>query len=174
MHKTLLVKTALVAALFLILLVPLQMIGGLVAERQGRQQEVAREIAESSFGRQAFAGPFVNFPYVEEYEQEVTEEKKDKTVTRIEQRRIRRTVDGRRVHLTPTESRILGLLARNPGKLLTHRTILREVWGAAYGDESNYLHVYVSQLRRKLEPDPARPRHLITEAGAGYRLVDPS
>src|SRR2546422_135762 len=61
------------------------------AERQGRQQEVVKEIAESSFGRQAFAGPFVNFPYVEEYEQEVTEEKKDKTVTRIEQRRIRRT-----------------------------------------------------------------------------------
>jgi len=83
-------------------------------------------------------------------------------------------VDGRRIHLTPTESRILGLLARNPGKLLTHRTILREVWGPAYGDESNYLHVYVSQLRRKLEPDPARPQHLITEAGAGYRLVDPS
>ena len=84
------------------------------------------------------------------------------------------TVDGRPVHLTPNESRILGLLARNPGKLLTHRTILREVWGPAYGDESNYLHVYVSQLRHKLEPDPSRPQHLITEAGAGYRLVDPS
>jgi two-component system KDP operon response regulator KdpE len=84
------------------------------------------------------------------------------------------TVQGRRVHLTPNESRILGLLARNPGKLLTHRMILREVWGPAYGDESNYLHVYVSQLRRKLEPDPARPEYLITEPGAGYRLVDPS
>jgi two-component system KDP operon response regulator KdpE len=84
------------------------------------------------------------------------------------------TVDGRHVHLTPNELRILGLLARNPGKLLTHRSILREVWGPAYGDESNYLHVYVSQLRRKLEPDPARPQHLITEPGAGYRLVDPS
>ena len=84
------------------------------------------------------------------------------------------TVDGRHVHLTPTESRILALLARNPGKLLTHRTMLREVWGPAYGDESNYLHVYVSQLRRKVEPDPSRPKHLITEPGAGYRLVDPS
>ena len=84
------------------------------------------------------------------------------------------TVDGRHVHLTPNESRILGLLARHPGKLLTHRTILREVWGPAYGDESNYLHVYVSQLRRKLEPDPARPQYLITEPGAGYRLVDPA
>ena len=80
-------------------------------------------------------------------------------------------VGGRPVHLTPHEFAILRLLAQNPGKLLTHRTILREVWGPAYGDESNYLHVYVSQLRRKLEPDPASPRHLVTEPGAGYRLV---
>ena len=82
------------------------------------------------------------------------------------------SVDGELVHLTPHEYRILRLLALNVGKLLTHRTILREVWGPAYGDESNYLHVYVSQLRRKLEADPARPRHLLTEPGAGYRLVD--
>jgi len=81
------------------------------------------------------------------------------------------TVGGDRVHLTPHEFRILRVLALNEGKLLTHRTILREVWGPAYGDESNYLHVYVSQLRRKLEQDPARPRHLLTEPGAGYRLV---
>jgi len=91
MHKSLPVKTALVAALFLILMIPLQMIGGLVAERQGRQREVVKEIAESSFGRQVLAGPFINFPYVEEYEQETTEEKKDRTGTRIEQRRIQRT-----------------------------------------------------------------------------------
>ena len=52
--------------------------------------------------------------------------------------------------------------------------LLREVWGRAYGDESHYLHVYVSQLRRKLEPDPARPRYILTEPGAGYRLVDPA
>ena len=82
------------------------------------------------------------------------------------------TVDGRPVHLTPYEYRILKLLALSPGKLLTHRTILREVWGPAYGAESNYLHVYVSQLRRKLEPDPARPQYLVTEPGAGYRLLD--
>jgi two-component system KDP operon response regulator KdpE len=82
-------------------------------------------------------------------------------------------VEGRPVHLTPLEFRILRLLALNVGKLLTHRAILREVWGPAYGDESNYLHVYVSQLRRKLEADPARPRYLITEPGAGYRLVEP-
>jgi two-component system KDP operon response regulator KdpE len=84
------------------------------------------------------------------------------------------TVDGRLVHLTPHEFRILRLLALNEGKLLTHRAILRDVWGPAYGDESNYLHVYVSQLRRKLEPDPARPQYLLTEPGAGYRLVAPS
>jgi len=82
------------------------------------------------------------------------------------------TVDGQLVHLTPHEYRILRLLALNVGKLLTHRTILREVWGPSYGDESNYLHVYVSQLRRKLEPDPSSPRHLLTEPGAGYRLVE--
>ena len=82
------------------------------------------------------------------------------------------TVDGRPVHLTPYEYRILKLLALSPGKLLTHRTILQEVWGPAYGAESNYLHVYVSQLRRKLEPDPARPQYLVTEPGAGYRLLD--
>jgi two-component system KDP operon response regulator KdpE len=81
------------------------------------------------------------------------------------------TVGGRIVHLTPHEYRILRLLALNPGKLLTHRTILREVWGPAYGAESNYLHVYVSQLRRKLEPDPSRPQYIVTEPGAGYRLV---
>jgi two-component system KDP operon response regulator KdpE len=83
------------------------------------------------------------------------------------------SVDGRIVHLTPHEYRILRLLALNPGKLLTHRTILQEVWGPAYGAESNYLHVYVSQLRRKLEPDPSRPQYIVTEPGAGYRLLEP-
>jgi len=83
------------------------------------------------------------------------------------------SVAGRPVQLTPTQFDLLALLARNEGKLLTHRTILREVWGPAYGEESHYLHVYVSQLRRKVEADPARPRMLVTEPGAGYRLVDP-
>jgi two-component system KDP operon response regulator KdpE len=81
--------------------------------------------------------------------------------------------NGHLVQLTPHEFRLLRLLALNEGKLLTHRTILREVWGAAYQAESHYLHVYVSQLRRKIEPDPARPRYILTEPGAGYRLVDP-
>jgi two-component system KDP operon response regulator KdpE len=84
------------------------------------------------------------------------------------------TMAGAPVQLTPHEYALLALLAGNEGKLLTHRTILREVWGRAYSDESHYLHVYVSQLRRKLEPDPARPRYILTEPGAGYRLVDPT
>jgi two-component system, OmpR family, KDP operon response regulator KdpE len=83
------------------------------------------------------------------------------------------TVGGRAVQLTPHEFDMLRLFAQNEGKLLTHRTILREVWGPAYQVESHYLHVYVSQLRRKLEPEPGRPRYLLTEPGAGYRLVDP-
>jgi two-component system KDP operon response regulator KdpE len=77
------------------------------------------------------------------------------------------------VHLTPHEFELLRVLAQNEGKLLTHKTILKEVWGPAYQRESSYLHVFVSQLRRKLEPDPARPRYILTEPGAGYRLVNP-
>jgi two-component system, OmpR family, KDP operon response regulator KdpE len=83
------------------------------------------------------------------------------------------TADGRRVQLTPNEFDLLRVLAQNEGKLMTHPTLLREVWGPAYGTESHYLHVYVSQLRRKLEDDPSRPRYLLTEPGAGYRLVNP-
>jgi two-component system, OmpR family, KDP operon response regulator KdpE len=83
------------------------------------------------------------------------------------------TLGGRRVQLTPNEFELLRVLAQNEGKLMTHPAILREVWGPAYGTESHYLHVYVSQLRRKLEADPARPRYLLTEPGAGYRLVNP-
>ncbi len=78
------------------------------------------------------------------------------------------------LQLTPHEFELLRLLAQNEGKLLTHAMILRDVWGPAYQTESHYLHVYVSQLRRKIEDDPARPRYLLTEPGAGYRLVDPS
>jgi two-component system KDP operon response regulator KdpE len=84
------------------------------------------------------------------------------------------SVDGRDVALTPHEFELLRYLAQNEGKLLTHRAILREVWGHAYERESHYLHVYVSQLRRKIEADPARPRYLLTEPGAGYRLRAPS
>jgi len=90
-------------------------------------------------------------------------------VVDLERRLVK--LDGEPVALTPTEYELLELFVRNEGKLLTHPTILREVWGPAYGRESHYLHVYVSQLRRKIERDPARPHFLLTEAGAGYRLV---
>ncbi len=92
---------------------------------------------------------------------------------RVDLERRAVSVDGRQIHLTPHEFDLLRLLALNEGKLLTHKAILREVWGPAYQLESSYLHVYVSQLRRKLEPDPTRPRYILTEPGAGYRLVDP-
>jgi len=84
------------------------------------------------------------------------------------------SIDGRAVSLTPIEYDLLKLLAENEGKLLTHPAILREIWGPAYGEESNYLHVYVSHLRRKIEPDPARPRYILNQPGVGYRLVAPS
>jgi two-component system KDP operon response regulator KdpE len=84
------------------------------------------------------------------------------------------TRSGERIKLTPHEFDLLRVLAQNRGKLLTHRMLLREVWGPAYQVESHYLHVYVSHLRSKIEPDPSRPRYVLTEAGAGYRLVDPS
>jgi len=82
--------------------------------------------------------------------------------------------DGELIRLTPHEFGMLSLFARNEGKLLTHRAILSEVWGPAYQVESHYLHVYVSQLRRKIERDPTRPRFILTEPGAGYRFVDPT
>jgi two-component system KDP operon response regulator KdpE len=79
---------------------------------------------------------------------------------------------GTPVQLTPHEFKLLALFARNEGRLLTHRMILREVWGLAYENELHYVHVYVSRLRRKIEDDPARPSYLLTESAAGYRLVD--
>jgi two-component system, OmpR family, KDP operon response regulator KdpE len=83
-------------------------------------------------------------------------------------------LDGERLKLTPHEFDLLRVLAQNQGKLLTHRMLLREVWGPSYQVEAHYLHVYVSHLRRKIEPDPQSPRYLLTEPGAGYRLVDPA
>ena len=83
------------------------------------------------------------------------------------------TVRGELVHLTPHEFDLLRVLAVNEGKLMTHNAILREVWGPAYQRESSYLHVYVSQLRRKIEADPSRPRYILTESGVGYRMVAP-
>jgi two-component system, OmpR family, KDP operon response regulator KdpE len=83
------------------------------------------------------------------------------------------TMAGEPVALTPIEYDLLRLLAENEGKLLTHPMILRAIWGPAFQEESNYLHVHVSHLRRKIEPDPTRPRYLLNQAGVGYRLVDP-
>jgi len=78
--------------------------------------------------------------------------------------------DGADIHLTPTEWHLVELLVRRPGKLLTQRTLLQEVWGPRYEQETNYLRVYMAQIRRKLEPDPAHPRHFLTEPGMGYRF----
>jgi two-component system KDP operon response regulator KdpE len=84
-------------------------------------------------------------------------------------KRVRRDGDGD-VRLTPTEWQLLEILVRNRGRLVTQRQLLQEVWGPAYESESNYLRVYVAQLRRKLEPEPSRPRYLLTEPGMGYRF----
>jgi two-component system, OmpR family, KDP operon response regulator KdpE len=88
-------------------------------------------------------------------------------------RRVR--ARGREVHLSPTEWSLLELFVAHPDRVLTHRFLLQRVWGPEYGDEGNYLHVYVAGLRKKLEADPRRPRHLLTEPGVGYRFrVDPA
>jgi two-component system, OmpR family, KDP operon response regulator KdpE len=93
---------------------------------------------------------------------------------RIDLERRAVTMAGEPVSLTPIEYDLLRLLAENQGKLLTHPMILRAIWGPAFQEESNYLHVHVSHLRRKIEPDPARPRYILNQAGVGYRLVEPS
>ena len=82
-----------------------------------------------------------------------------------------RAPDGTPIRLTPTEWHLLEMLVRHQGKLVGHRQLLQEIWGPAYGTETNYLRVYMAQLRRKLEPDPSSPRHLLTEPGLGYRFV---
>ena len=79
--------------------------------------------------------------------------------------------DGSEVKLTPTEWHIVDVLTRNAGKLVTQRQLLQEVWGPQYERETNYLRVYLAQIRRKLEPDPARPRYFVTEPRMGYRFV---
>ncbi len=85
---------------------------------------------------------------------------------------LRRQVfrDTREVHLTPTEYKLLAALIRQAGRVITHRQLLQEVWGANYVDQGHYLRVYMAQLRHKIEPDPSRPRLLTTEPGVGYRL----
>ena len=80
-------------------------------------------------------------------------------------------VEGESVDLTPIEFELLLLLMRNAGKVLTHRTLLQTVWGSEYGGEVEYLRVYIGRLRRKIETDPSRPTHLLTEHGLGYRFA---
>jgi len=87
----------------------------------------------------------------------------------FEKRRVLRA--GTEVHLTPIEFRLLGCLAKHLGMVVTHRQLLREVWGPAHIEHTHYLRIYMKQLREKLETDPVRPRYLVTETGIGYRLL---
>lgn len=80
--------------------------------------------------------------------------------------------NGAEVHLTPLEYRLLLVLVANVGRVLTHRQLLREVWGPSHSDQSHYLRIYMGHLRQKLEVDPSQPQHLLTETAVGYRLVD--
>jgi two-component system, OmpR family, KDP operon response regulator KdpE len=84
-------------------------------------------------------------------------------------KRVRTNADGE-IKLTPTQWQFLEVLVRNRGKLVSQKQLLHDVWGPAYSTEANYLRVYIAQLRRKLEPDPSRPRYLLTETGMGYRF----
>jgi two-component system KDP operon response regulator KdpE len=92
---------------------------------------------------------------------------------RIDQARHEVRLGGREVKLTPIEFKLLVLLARNAGKVLTHRQVLVEVWGPGQAAQTHYVRVYMAELRRKLEEDPARPRLLLTEPGVGYRMAEP-
>jgi len=87
----------------------------------------------------------------------------------LSDRRVTRA--GLDIHLTPIEFDLLRVLAQHRGRLVTHRQLLHEVWGPEYGEETHYLRVHVAHIRAKLEPDPQRPRHIITEPGVGYRLL---
>jgi DNA-binding response OmpR family regulator len=103
-------------------------------------------------------------PAEEEAVVETTDFRVDLTAKRI-------TRDGEDVHLTPTEWHLVEVLVRNPDKLVGQRQLLQDVWGPRYEQETNYLRVYMAQIRRKLEPDPSRPRYFITEPGMGYRFI---
>jgi two-component system KDP operon response regulator KdpE len=89
----------------------------------------------------------------------------------FDQRRV--TVGEQEIHLTPIEYRLLGVMVRSAGRVLTHQAILQQVWGPRYAGEMNYLRVYMKKLRYKIEPEPAQPKYLVNEAGVGYRLRVP-
>ncbi|HEV2320840.1 MAG TPA: winged helix-turn-helix domain-containing protein, partial [Gammaproteobacteria bacterium] len=92
---------------------------------------------------------------------------------RVDLAKHRVTAGGKDVHLTPIEYRLLEVLVRSAGKVMTHQQLLREVWGAEHAGDNHYVRIYMAQLRHKLERDPARPRYLLTETGIGYRLAEP-
>jgi two-component system KDP operon response regulator KdpE len=94
----------------------------------------------------------------------------DNTTIDFQKRQARR--DGAEVHLTPIEFRLLACLAKHLGMVVTHRQLLREVWGPSHVEQTHYLRIYMKQLREKLEADPVQPKHLLTETGVGYRLVE--
>ncbi len=87
--------------------------------------------------------------------------------------RRRVTVAGREVHLTPIEYRLLGVMVRSAGRVLTNQQILRQVWGSGYASQTNYLRVYMKKLRYKIEREPAKPKYLVNEPGVGYRFRVP-
>jgi len=91
---------------------------------------------------------------------------------RVDLARREVTVNSQPIHLTPNEFRLLSVMIKHAGKVMTHRQLLKEVWGPGSGDENHYLRVYMNQLRQKIEADPARPKYLLTETGVGYRLVE--
>ena len=91
---------------------------------------------------------------------------------RIDFSRREVTVSERVIHLTPTEYKMLSLLARNAGRVLTHRQIIRDVWGPSYAGQNHHVRVHMAELRKKIEADPARPKLILTEPGVGYRLRD--
>ncbi|MHB9021870.1 MAG: winged helix-turn-helix domain-containing protein [Halothiobacillus sp.] len=92
-----------------------------------------------------------------------------KIVVDLSHRQVTR--DQQAIHLTPIEYRLLTLLVRNIGRVLTHRQLLREIWGPSHTEHAHYVRIYMAQLRHKLEDDPTQPRHFLTEAGIGYRLM---
>lgn len=90
----------------------------------------------------------------------------------IDLARRRITVEEQEIKLTPTEYDIVKVLAQNAGRVLTHKQLLKAVWGNDYNDDTHYIRIYIGQIRRKLEKNPTQPRYIITESGVGYRLMD--
>ncbi len=136
-----------------------------------------RRLPDQAFWRGRAAGPRARQPAPRRAQrQQATLGQDAEPVFRfgeVEVDRLARVVrrSGAEVHLTPTEYRLLLVLVANAGRVLTHRQLLREVWGPSHAGQSHYLRIYMGHLRQKLEADPAQPRHLLTETAVGYRLL---